>query len=214
MRARFANLLRRKPGGPTDLQSHQHGDRVDPTVGHSLTEIALSGPEPGDYVEFISESLWPGGQPWLSTTWWLDGSFEGIPGFVQVSRTIHPGMRLAAGSTASYAIEQAANRWNYYYDGQLVGYFPDALWHGVFTSVTHVQVFGEVETAATTPAAEMGDGQFAEEAGAATVNGYQLFGSATSAAFTVAYETETTPWYYDVEPVTATSFRFGGPGAS
>jgi hypothetical protein len=184
------------------------------TVGHSLTEMALSGPASGDYLEFISISTNSG--PWLWTTWWLDGQFQGSSGFVQVSKTIVSGMSLTVGSTASYAVEQAGGRWNYYYDGQFVGYFPDSLWSGAFTNVTHVQVFGEVSTTlGTAPDAQMGDGILGWQAGSAIVNGYQLFGSSTRAAFTDAYETATYPDYdYAVGPITSTSFGYGGPGAS
>jgi hypothetical protein len=97
-----------------------------------------------------------------------------------------------------------------------VGYFPDSLWSGAFTNVTNVQVFGEVATdVGAAPTAQMGDGILGWQAGSALVNGYQLFGSSTPAAFTDAFETATYPEYdYAVGPVTSTSFGYGGPGAA
>jgi hypothetical protein len=185
------------------------------SVGHSLTEMAVgNGPET-DYVEFISITQQLETTPTLWMTWWYNGNFQGSSGFVQLSQTVLNGMNLPVGSTASYSVLQSDSRWNFYYDGQLVGYFPDSLWNNTFTAAEQVQVFGEVEAFTSTPPhGQMGDGLFGQAAGAATVNGYQLFGSTQPAGFGNEYATETTPDYYDTSGLTATSFRYGGPGAS
>jgi hypothetical protein len=185
------------------------------SVGHSLTEMAVGNGAGSDYIEFISITQQFDSGPTLWMTWWDNGNFQGSDGFVQLSPTILNGMNLPVGSTASYAVLQSDSRWDFYYDGQLVGYFPDSLWNDTFTVAGEVQVFGEVQANnSAPPQGQMGNGVFGDQAGSATVNGYQLFGSRPPAGFGQEYATETTPDYYDTSGLTPTSFRYGGPGAT
>ena len=186
-----------------------------PSAVHSLTEIDVESGNGEQIVEFICEQTPDLSQPFLMASWWLNGQWQQADGFVQVSPTIVDYMPLPVGSTASYAIEQANDAWNLYYDGQLMGYFPDSLWNGTFTTVDEVQVFGEVDAGvAAFPVAQMGNGVYGHSPGSATVNGYQTFGDALGAHLYEYYTASPgTPTYFDIGAPTTTSFRYGGPGA-
>lgn len=179
---------------------------------HTLTEMAIESRDGRQIIEFISVVEAGSVQPFLWMTWWHNGTFQNTAGFVQVSHTIGEFMPLPAGSTASYAIEQSGGRWNYYYDGNLVGYFPDSLWGGAFNKAGTEQVFGEIATSESTSTAQMGDGILGHDPGSSTVNGYQLFGSNEGAHFADEYYTSDSS--YDIGAPEATSFRYGGPGAA
>jgi hypothetical protein len=196
-------------------QAEPHiGSSSDPdSVEHSLTEIAVQGAASGDIVELISMVIQPDPQPTLVVNWWRYGRNAGSAGYVQVSQTITNGMNLPVGSTGAYSIEQAGGRWDFYYDGQLMGYLSDSLWDGTFTQAATVQVFGEVQTYGAPPGGQMGNGQWGDHLGAAVVDGYQLLGSRETAAFDNLYATRTAPPYYAAAGINATSFRYGGPGA-
>jgi hypothetical protein len=186
-----------------------------PSASHSLTEIDISDPSDQQIVELICDVNPNHTSPYLQATWWLDGQFQAAVGFVQVSRTILNGIPLPVGSTASYAINQSKDRWNLYYDGQLMGYFPDSLWHGTFTTVAEIQVFGEVDAGGfPQPLGQMGNGAYGHDPAAANVDGYQTFGETAPAHLSEYYTAppSSTPPYFDIGSPTATSFRYGGPG--
>ena len=191
---------------------------------HTVTEVAATFDQGGkDYVEIgimSSSRVYGDLAPHLFVDHWLNGAYvECAPrdiatcGFVQVSDSIQPNMRMPVGISVSYAIEHVGHEWNLYLDGQLVGYFPDALWNNAFTSIVMVQLFGEVATnPGVTPSFIMGNGLYGHMAGADQVTGYQLLGQASSPAFfNFAYDS--VPASYDIV-ATSTSFAYGGPGGS
>ena len=187
---------------------------------HTLAEIGLSSADSKQIVEigWHVDALVNGDvQPRLFVFHWVNGTptcYNGC-GWVQVSPTIKPGMRVTAGETATYAIKLEGGDWRYYYNGEYFGYFPGSLWTApAYTAVGYTQWFGEIAAETPGSCSEMGNGVFGEEAGATTMTDLHVFapgGAKVAAAATVGTVTNET--FYRVGQTTPTSFGFGGPGA-
>ena len=191
---------------------------------HSLTELAVAF-DPG--LRNVIEIGWDDSSPemgdllpHLFVNWWKDGVSQNCSyfyvqrcGFIEVPALAQPIMYVPVGTTASYAVEQVGHQWNFYFDGQLFGYFPDSLWDGASTTMQYCEVYGEVAArAGAAPSIMMGNGLFGHQAGADRVTGYQLLGTAgATAAFQWALNSVAAS--YDIA-ATQTSFSYGGPGGS
>ena len=182
--------------------------------GHSLQELALQNSDQTSTVEVgwtVDSQLNGDAKPHLFVYHWVDGQqscYNGC-GFVQVSGAVRPGMDVASGVAATYAVLYSGGNWWVYYDNQAVGYFPGALWGGTYTSAQLVTAFGEVAAAEPASCTQMGDGRFGSQSGSSWIADFQLFGSSDAPSFTVS---ATDPTEYDARSATATSFHLGGPG--
>jgi hypothetical protein len=184
--------------------------------GHSLQELALQNSDQTSTVEVgwtVDPQLDGDSLPHLFVYHWVNGQescYNGC-GFVQVSGSVRPGMEVAPGVAATYAVLYSGGNWWVYYNNQAVGYFPGSLWGGSYTSAQLVTAFGEVASADPVSCTQMGDGRFGSSSGSSWIGGFQLFGSSDAPSFTV---TATDPGEYDAGSATATSFHLGGPGAA
>ncbi len=187
---------------------------------HSLGEIGLSSSDGRQIVEIgwtVDKGLNGDLQPRLFVFHWVDGvqSCYNACGFVQVSTTKMPGMRVRVGVPAEYAIKKRGTDWVMYYQGEELGYFPGSLWPSGYTTPGYVQWFGEVAAASSAPCTQMGSGVSGATAGAATMSCLFLINAAgdhVPANATTA--TITAPTMYNIGQTTPTSFAFGGPGAA
>ncbi|MFI9275649.1 neprosin family prolyl endopeptidase [Kitasatospora sp. NPDC052896] len=191
--------------------------RIKPgdTESHSLQELALQSADQKSTVEIgwtVDLGLNGDTRPHLFVYHWVNGAescYNGC-GFVQVSRTVKPGMAVRPGTAAGFAIENLAGDWWAFYDGQAVGYFPGALWQGGYTRAQLVTAFGEVAHATGSTCEQMGDGRDGTRHGSSWIGDFRLTGSTDTPALTV---TATSPNLYDAGRLTRTSFRLGGPGS-
>ncbi|MGA8113318.1 MAG: neprosin family prolyl endopeptidase [Actinocatenispora sp.] len=182
---------------------------------HSLAELAVQSADGNQIVEIgwtVDQGLNGDTQPHLFVFHWIDlqaTCYNGC-GFVSTSSSIHAGDAVASGQTGTYKIVHANGQWQTWYNGTEVGYFPDSEWGNRYTRAGLVQAFGEVSSATETPCTDMGNGTFGSAAGSAQIGGYSLINGASGASLSVA---DTNASWYDHGATTATSFRFGGPGA-
>lgn len=197
--------------------------QAQPAVGagdfHSLGEIAVESGEGDQVVEIgwtVDHGVNGDDAPHLFAFHWIDT----IPqcyntcGWVQVSTTNRPGMRLVAGESHRYEIKLVGSDWWLYFDGDGLGYFPGSRWGGRFTSANAVQWFGEVAAAGQEPCTQMGNGLPGDDEAAASfvdLTTLDEHDAEAPAAAELGAQNQST--FYRIGAPTPTSFRFGGPGA-
>ncbi|MDX2090583.1 MAG: neprosin family prolyl endopeptidase [Kofleriaceae bacterium] len=185
---------------------------------HTLGEIGVLSADGRQIVEIgwhvdplVNDDL----QPRLFIFHWVDGQptcYNG-GGFVQVSTTMKPGMRVSAGATAEYAIELRGTDWWLSYQGEDLGYFPGSLWPTPYTAAGYVQWFGEIAAASASSCSEMGNGAFGNDPMASSMHDLFLFAAGGARVPANARTgTVTNPAQWSVGQTTPTSFSFGGPG--
>lgn len=153
---------------------------------HTLGEIGVSSADGRQIVEIgwhIDPLVNNDAQPRLFVFHWVDGQptcYKGC-GFVQVSTTRTPGMRVVAGQSADYAIKRQGTDWWLYYQGDALGYFPGSLWPTGYPAAGRVQWFGEVAAGSSEPCSEMGNGERGTSPGATTMTSlFVVDGAGTS----------------------------------
>src|SRR5215510_2068145 len=158
--------------------------QADPAVGvgdfHSLAEIAVESLNGQQIVELgwtIDAGVNGDLQPRVFAFHWVDGldTCYNACGWVQVSPSKHPGMRIVPGEAHRYEIKLVHGDWWLFYDGEGMGYYPQSLWNGGFAQAALVQWFGEVAAAMTSPCTQMGNGKLGADASAASYADLHLF---------------------------------------
>jgi len=183
---------------------------------HSLAELAVESSDGQQIIEIGWRVYRPQDQtPRLFIYHWVNGvgtCYNTGCGFVQsTSTTITPGMALTPSSTpVQFAIEYYQGNWWYGYNGTWFGYLPGSLWTG-FTTTGLVQMFGEISTTTARPCTDMGNGYLGTNASAAAVTGVGYYNTTTATSLTKFTPDDST--LYDSQVTTASSFRYGGPGA-
>ena len=186
---------------------------------HTLGEIGVISADQRQIVE-IGWTVDPGVngdvQPRLFVFHWVDGMptcYNGC-GFVQVSTTKKPGMKVEAGGLADYQIALRGSDWWLSYEGEDVGYFPGSLWPTPYTVAGHVQWFGEIAAGTADSCSEMGNGAKGTDPTAAAMSGLYLVapGGAHVAANAMPGEV-TMPAYWNIGQTAPDAFSFGGPGS-
>jgi len=196
---------------------------VAPHDFHSLGELAAESINGLQIVEVgytVDRAVNGDGNPHLFVYHWVNGlptCYNGC-GWVQVSTQRYPGMAVAgAGATApqSYRIKHTAGAWWVGYQGEWIGYFPDALWTrkgATFTSAGLFQWFGEVAATTPMPCTDMGAALFSNTPSAARMSNLGLFiGSSTIPAL-VNRDLDTNATYYTGTIAGGSDMRYGGPG--
>ncbi len=193
---------------------------VGPADYHSLTEMAVESSDGQQIVELgwiVADGLNHDTDPNLFVSYWVNGTFGCYNlgcGFVETKGAkIHPGSKLKVGSIGSFKIDFSDDRWNLYYNGASVGYFPESLWTVTFKKANLIQVFGEVAASQTTPPeSQMGNGILGSATGSAVIKSFKLHGTTTAAdltSYVLAIHT-----VYDDGDTSSTGLKYGGPGAS
>ncbi len=193
--------------------------QADPALAggdyHSLAELAVQSADGQQIVEIgwtVDAGLNGDSKPHLFVYHWVDrqtSCYNGC-GFVPTSGSVHAGDPVGAGQTGQYRIVHVGGQWQTWYNGTEVGYFPDSLWGNRYTRAGLVQAFGEVASAGATPCTDMGNGAFGHATGSTQISNFALVNGAGAANLAVS---DTNASWYDHGATTATSFRFGGPGA-
>lgn len=198
---------------------------------HTLGEIAVRSTTTQSVANSIEvgwrvqNSPYGDGTPRLFTHYWKSGrdhcywnlSSPTTCGFVQVSSTISPGYKVAVGNEGKYTISYSSatssttGKWWIKYNDVPVGYFPARLWDDQFTKFNSVSIFGEVAAFTTNTCSDMGNGKFGTQTGSTPATQFSLSGASKSPSLLPLATTNSR--MYNLGHLTATSFRFGGPGA-
>jgi hypothetical protein len=202
-------------GASVRMMQADPGLKPGDTDSHSLQELAVQSADQKSTVEIgwtVDLGLNGDLLPHLFVYHWVDGAescYNGC-GFVQVSRSVRPGMALHAGTPARYAIRNVGGDWWVFYNGHGVGYFPGSLWNGSYTRAQTITAFGEVAHATGSTCEQMGDGLAGAARTSSWMDQFQLLDSADDPQLTVS---ATSPELYSAGRIGGTSFHLGGPGS-
>jgi len=182
---------------------------------HSLAELAVESSDGQQIIEIGWRVYRPQDQtPRLFIYHWVNGvgtCYNTGCGFVSNSSTVTPGMALTPSSSpVQFAIEYFQGNWWYGYNGTWFGYLPGSTWTS-FTQTGLVQMFGEISTTTARPCTDMGNGYLGTSPSAAAVTSVGYYNTTTATSLTKFTPDDST--LYDSQVTTATSFRYGGPGA-
>lgn len=206
---------------------------------HSLAELAVQSADSKQIVEVgftvdrnVNSACTPTpackDDPYLFVGSWVNGVFRGYnssnPDWVDyASNPVNPGP--ATGSVASvvntskqFNIQyQAPGNWWIAYDSQWLGYFKASAWSGVtpaFDGGYLHQAFGEVAAASATPCTDMGNGVpgTSTTTTPARIGSLNLLTTATPENFVTSVQPSTASAQYAVNPLSAMTFNYGGPG--
>lgn len=186
--------------------------------GHSIVEFMVSdatnkntieygwGVQPGATKPTIGIGLWANGKP-------LDANAN----FVSENSTLKPGSAVTPGAIGTFKIwfNPATGRWNLYYNGTWLGFFPESVFTSrgtSYTSIGWLQVFGEVvQPSLNVGHMQMGNGVLGSQAGSASVSNYQLINANVPAQLT-GFFVDAKSSFYDQGNTSSTGFTYGGPG--
>jgi hypothetical protein len=182
--------------------------------GHSLFELAV-GSSVGAFIEVgwrVSDDGWAR----LFVYHWVDGNptcYDGC-GFVPVSSTVHPGMRLAPDwNLTGFALQYWQGNWWVWFRDQWFGYFPGSIWGGRFTKGDSAMWYGEVATTVHPPCTDMGNGRrpAADPYAARALVLRVLHGSTWSRPASLTLYAGSPG--YEIAAQGSDGFRYGGQGA-
>ncbi|MBB4695689.1 neprosin family prolyl endopeptidase [Paractinoplanes abujensis] len=185
---------------------------------HTLAEIALQSADEKQIVEVgwtVDRVVNGDDDPHLFVFHWVNGEpqcYNGC-GWVQADGAIKPGATLTYGVTKKFGIQYYDKGWWVAYDTEWIGYFPEEIWNkqGVkFNRSGLVQVFGEVAASASksVTCTDMGNGTLSAKENAARVSSVSFIEGPTVDMFIRSTAEKT----YPIAPISARSFRYGGPG--
>ncbi len=201
-------------GASVDIAQAQPVFAEDGGVAHSVMELAVESNDGKQIVEvgWKIDDTEIDTKPRLFVYRWIDsvGACYNACGFVQTGAENQLDNPVKVGVSGNFEIKQADKQWQIFYNGDEVGYYPDALWKNSFTTVGITQVFGEVAGSTAKPCTDMGNGRFGTKNGAALIDHYNLFGADNSPSLTPYADH---PTFYNFGDASDTSMRIGGPGA-
>jgi hypothetical protein len=202
-------------------------------VGHSIAQMALSTNDLLNRIEIgwqVSPNLYGDNRPRLFTYRNVNG--KGFynrtigGGYVTVDNNYLPGEYPVDINSVdivySFSIQHndSTKRWELFYRGVLIGYYPDSIWSSGFTRGDYPSWYGEVYGDSSGSCTDMGSGRYGYETGAAllrdpvitTASGALQAVSATS-ILTIPVTNGSLYNFGSVATVGGKSqIRFGGPG--
>ncbi|WP_239163114.1 neprosin family prolyl endopeptidase [Paractinoplanes rishiriensis] len=188
---------------------------LDKADYHTLAELAVQSADGKQIVEIgwnVDRLVNGDDEPHLFVYHWVDrktSCYNGC-GFQQYSSTIKPGDRLPSDVIKKFGIQYFKDAWWVAYDSEWIGYFPEKLWNNqgiTFNRSGLLQVFGEVAATSDAPCTDMGNGQWSKETTAAHLASITYLNGPP-----VAMNVYSTSSHYTVNPLSARTLRFGGPG--
>ena len=183
---------------------------------HTLTELAVQSSDGQQIVEvgwIVAPAINGDLEPHIFVYHWVNRvptCYNGC-GFVGVATPVPAGGKVKVGAVGTFKIQYASSRWNVYYNGNRIGYYPESLWSGKYTSAGLIQVFGEVSaTDKGAPLSQMGNGLIGSNIHSAAIDHFTLFNTKSAPAlYDYRYGN---PRAYSIGVSNATSLHFGGPG--
>jgi hypothetical protein len=117
--------------------------------------------QPHLYVAYYFFDPWSAGPAYCYV-----GGYNSDCGWVQLSATHAPGMALAPETSHTFKLTFYAPSWQVSYDSEIIGMLPA----GDFTQMGRAEWYGEVDAHDAWPCADMGNGIYGTQAGAATMS--------------------------------------------
>ncbi|MDG4862185.1 neprosin family prolyl endopeptidase [Streptomyces sp. T-3] len=156
------------------------------------------------------------GGPTLMVGRWAEGNFLDTDKFRTTHRTNRPDMRLDrfVGKKVRFAVRHRKNAWWVWFDDAWLGYYPDSLWRGRFTSGDTTHWYGEVFSGTRPPLGQMGNGRPARDARAEAIDGMCQYDARRCVPIRGGTRNETNPRYYSLKYDGGSSQRHGGVGAA
>lgn len=156
-------------------------------------------------------------EPTLMVSHWVNGTFLDSSGFVSTQSTYQPGMSLQSyvGQTIPIYIEHGQGGWWVWFNNAWIGYFPDSLWNGQFTSGDTGNWYGEVYSADNNvpPQTQMGNGLPGDNTSAEAINNMCLYAANGNCnLISGGVQIQTDPSYYSLYYNGQASQRHGGAG--
>jgi Neprosin len=185
---------------------------------HTLAEISVQSADGQQIVEVgwnVDRTVNGDSDPHLFVYHWVDRqeSCYNACGWRQYSSTIKPGDTLPVGVGKRFGIMHYNNAWWIVYDTEWIGYFPDDLWGGKYTSSGLQQFFGEVAASSTQPCTDMGNGAPAWSDSAARVGSVaEIDGGYVNTSVDLNIR-GIGGLYPAPVPLSSRTFRYGGDGA-
>lgn len=188
---------------------------------HSLAELAVESADDQQIIEIgwiVAPDVNHDSLAHLFVYHWVNGQstcYNGC-GFVATSTKVTAGSLVKTNTTGTYAIKYSKSEWILTYNGAELGYFPESLWGGAFTSAGAVQAFGEVvSSSATSPKTQMGNGIIGTSTKAARISAFTLMGANVKPR--LIYSADQAPSVYKIGNYSTTctsscTMTFGGPG--
>jgi hypothetical protein len=202
-------------------------DVANPTISgsdyHSLMELTVQNSTGTNIVEVgwnKDPGLYSDSNTHIFVSRWASGTWGGYNsgGFVNVAGcTVCAGTSIQGdvGTIPNFAIQHLASPssgWWVGYKSNWIGYFPDSVWSGGFTTAAYLDVFGEVAVSDTASCTDMGDGTLATSSVGARINTTKYIttgGVSTDTSLTTYADV---PLKWNSASQTARSIRVGGPG--
>lgn len=158
-------------------------------------------------------------EPTLMIGVWVNGAFQDTEGFVATQSVYTPGMSLGkyVGKSVQIYVQQRQGAWWIWFNDRWIGYVPDSVWNGSFTSGETDFWYGEVYSAAKMlpPGTEMGDGDLASNDHATSISGMCSFTSVGQCSPISGAETYVDdPYLYTLSYGGGSYERSGGPGTN
>jgi Neprosin len=183
---------------------------------HTLAELTAQSADSQQIVEVgwnVDRAVNGDDDPHLFVFHWVNGQSTcyNTCDFQPYDGGVAPGSTLPVDTIKKFGIQYYNGAWWVAYDTTWVGSFPDKDWtsQGVaFTKGGFFQAFGEVAAASPKPCTQMGSGLAVDDAGAARIGSITFVNGPTT-----AMNMRTTTDVYGMNPLTAKTFRYGGPGA-
>jgi hypothetical protein len=192
--------------------------------GHTLNEISVQGgPKNGNIVEIgwiVSADQNGDADPHIFVFHWVGWAgtcYDGC-GWVQFSNRYYPGQNISALVGREIYVEYVfyGGNWWAWFDGEWLGYFPEALWDNSFNTAAVIQWFGEVATNnGVPPQIQMGDGLLPPPPTAAHMS---KLCDIEEGAWTCLIRNEqqlissSAPNFYNIAQTGYGDTRYGGPG--
>ena len=156
-------------------------------------------------------------EPTLMLSHWVNNTFLDASGFVYTQSTYQAGMSLQSfvGQTVPIYIEHSQGNWWVSFNNTWLGYFPDSLWNGGFTTGDTGNWYGEVYSASNNvpPKTQMGNGLPGANTSAEAINNMCLYdANGNCNLISNAVQIQTAPSYYTLHYDGQASQRHGGPG--
>jgi hypothetical protein len=198
-----------------------------PSDSHVLAQLAVNN-NAGEIIEFgitRDSGVFADAQPRLFAGYRVNGVFQGYGvGFTDyaanTTETYGTAVPVVPGTQRRFEVKYSAGNWWMSYDLRWIGYFSGSLFTApnTFTNASIFQAFFEVahSNPSLQTCTDLGNGLPASNTSAARIGSMAITGlvpSTTVVGFG-SYIQPTTAYGYTVTPLSATTFRGGGPGAN
>lgn len=193
----------------------QHSPEIDPVYGISSCASIYSGD--GSNRVGVGWCKTKNDYTRLDVYWWKYNSYQCHNfdcGWVQTNSYYYPGMPISTdGYSRSYEVFFDGSDWWLIYNGNWLGYYPGYLWDYGFNSGNEAVYRGIVANYAPTTTTDMGNGLWASNPYAASMDTQEYLDAASGYWYdAITDKFASNPSLYSVLSTSSNSMRYGGPG--